>query len=157
MNQLTIIGNLTGDPVTRTTQTGKTVCTFSVAVNRRRSANAGHPEADFFRVNAWGELGTNCQKWLIKGRKVCVVGQVSVSTYQTQNGDTRANMDVMASTVEFLSPGNQAPQDAPQPATAQDFRGQQNEGKRYTPGQVPAQQPSGGFTQVDDSEIELPF
>lgn len=145
MNHLTIIGNLTADPVSRTTQAGKNVTTFTVAVNRRRSANAGQQEADYFRVSAWGELGANCQKWLIKGRKVCVVGQVSVSTYQTQSGETRANMDVLASTVEFLSPGNQAPQDAPQPATAQDFRGQQN-----------FQQPSGGgFTQVD--EEELPF
>ena len=146
MNLLTIIGNLTADPVSRTTQAGKNVTTFTVAVNRRKDAN-GKQEADFFCVSAWGELGANCQKWLIKGRKVCVTGRASVSTYQTQNGETRANMDVLASTVEFLSPGNQAPQNAPQAATAQDFRGQQN-----------FQQPSGGgFTQVDDLEEELPF
>ena len=113
MNQLTIIGNLTGDPITRTTQTGKTVCTFSVAVNRRKSANAGQPEADYFRVSAWGELGTNCQKWLIKGKKVCVVGHVSVSTYKAQNGETRANMDVFADSVEFLSPANTVPGEKP--------------------------------------------
>lgn len=146
MNKIFLIGNLTRDPELRTTQSGVAVCTFTIAVNRRKTAQAGQPEADFFRVNAWDELGANCKKWLIKGRKVCVTGRVSVSTYQTQSGETRANMDVLASTVEFLSPANQAPQDAPQPATAQDFRGQQ-----YN---IP-QPPGGGFTQVDD--LELPF
>ena len=153
MNQLTIIGNLCGDPVTRTTQTGKTVCTFSVAVNRRRSANAGQPEADFFRVSAWGELGASCQKWLIKVRKVCVVGQVSISTYQTQNGETRANLDVFAESVEFLSPANTVPgEQKPVQHTKNEFIG---ENKRYKPGEVPAQPSGGGFTQVDDEE--LPF
>jgi single-strand DNA-binding protein len=135
MNQLTIIGNLTGDPITRTTQTGKTVCTFSIAVNRRRSANAGQQEADYFRVSAWGELGANCQKWLIKGKKVCVVGHVSVSTYKAQNGETRANMDVFADSVEFLSPANTVPGEKPVQAQKTDTQG--------------------GFVQVE--EEPLPF
>lgn len=108
MNLLTIIGNLTADPQSRTTQTGKQVCSFTVAVNRPQTANAGQQEADFFRVSAWGKLGENCAKWLIKGKKVAVTGRVSVSTYTTQKGDTRAQMDVMADSVEFLSPANTA-------------------------------------------------
>ena len=78
MNKLTIIGNLTRDPQLRTTQTGVNVCDFTVAVNRRQSAqqrqNGQQPEADFFRVTAWRELGENCSKYLAKGRKVAVVG-----------------------------------------------------------------------------------
>lgn len=111
MNRLFIIGNLTADPTSRTTQAGKNVTVFTVAVNRKKSASAGQPEADFFHVSAWGELGVNCQKWLIKGRKVAVIGSVSVNTYRTQNGDTRASMEVFADTVEFLTPANQAPQE----------------------------------------------
>ena len=59
MNKLTIIGNLTRDPELRTTSTGVNVCSFTVAVNRRqRSQGAeGQPEADFFRVSAWRQLG----------------------------------------------------------------------------------------------------
>ena len=102
MNKLTIIGNLTADPQSHTTQEGKSVCNFSVAVNRRRKIQ-GQPEADFFRIAAWGRMGENCQQYLVKGKKVCVVGQVSVSTYQTQDGTTRANMEVFAEDVEFLS------------------------------------------------------
>ena len=59
MNSLTIIGNLTREPELRTTQAGKEVCSFTVAVNRPRR-NGEDQGADFFRVSAWGELGKLC-------------------------------------------------------------------------------------------------
>ena len=103
MNKLTIIGNLTRDPELRTTQAGKDVCSFTVAVSRR-NAKEGQPDADYFRVSAWEGLGRNCKQYLAKGRKVCVIGAVSVSTYTGNDGTTRAQMDVLAQDVEFLSP-----------------------------------------------------
>lgn len=124
MNHLTIIGNLTKTPETRTTQSGSTVCTFTVAVNRRGKDSG----TDFFRVSAWNKLGESCQSYLDKGRKVAVVGRVSVSTYQVSDGTTRASLDVMAEEVEFLSPKGE---DNPQQA-------------------APAQQ---GWTQVDDDDL----
>lgn len=102
MNKLTIIGNLTRTPETRNTNSGKSVCTFTVAVNRRRTQN-NQPEADFFRVSAWGALGENCQKYLDKGRKVAVIGSVSVNAYKDKNLEPRASLEVMAQDVEFLS------------------------------------------------------
>ena len=101
MNQLTIIGNLVRDPELRTTQSGFNVCTFTVAVNRK--AKGEHNSADFFRVSAWRQMGENCHRYLAKGRKVAVVGEVGVNTYTTQNGETRANMEVLAHEVEFLN------------------------------------------------------
>ena len=109
MNKLTIIGNLTRDPELRTTATGVNVCDFTVAVNRRQrrdAQNNGQPEADFFRVSAWRQLGENCAKYLAKGRKVAVVGSVSVRTYQANDGTTRATLEVNATDVEFLSSRN---------------------------------------------------
>ena len=106
MNKLTIIGNLTRDPELRVTSQGISVCSFTVAVNRR-NAKEGQPDADFFRVTAWRQLGENCGKFLAKGRKVAVVGAVSVSTYQANDGSTRAQMEVTADDVEFLSPKDQ--------------------------------------------------
>ncbi len=108
MNKLTIIGNLTRDPELRTTSTGVNVCDFTVAVNRRqrRDAQNGQPEADFFRVSAWRERGELCAKYLAKGRKVCVIGPVSVRTYTGSDGTTRANLEVTADEVEFLSSRN---------------------------------------------------
>ena len=107
MNKITIIGNLTRDPELRTVGSGISVCDFTVAVNRRRTGE-GQQEADFFRVTAWRQLGENCAKYLAKGRKVCVVGPVSVRTYQTQQGETRAQLEVTADDIEFLSPRDQA-------------------------------------------------
>ena len=116
MNKLTIIGNLTRDPELRTTSTGINVCSFTVAVNRRRSAANNQPEADFFRVSAWRQLGENCQRYLAKGRKVAVTGAVSVSTYTGNDGTTRATLEVNADDVEFLSSRNEDAGYAPAPA-----------------------------------------
>lgn len=134
MNQLNIIGNLTSDPQSHTTNDGKNVCNFSVAVNRKKKIQ-GQPEADFFRVAAWGRLGENCQQYLAKGKKVRVTGSVSVSTYQANDGTTRASMEVYAEDVEFLSPAGSNGQEVPA-ETAQD--------------------PNGG-TVVDMDGSELPF
>lgn len=119
MNSVHIIGNLTRDPELRTTPSGASVCSFTVAVNRRRTQNDKQPEADYFRVSAWNKLAENCSKYLAKGRKVAVVGPVSVNTYQGQDGKTYANLNVMANEVEFLSSrnsesGGSAPEELPQ-------------------------------------------
>lgn len=104
MNKLFITGNLTRDPELRVTATGLSVCSFTVAVNRRKSNNPNQPEADFFRVTAWREKADLCAKFLEKGKKVAVVGPVSVSTYTGNDGETRTNLEVTADDVEFMSP-----------------------------------------------------
>ena len=103
MNKTTIIGNLTRDPESRTTDSSS-VCSFMVAVNRRGKGGGG---ADYFRVSAWGGLGESCQQYLAKGRKVCVVGRISASAYTGQDGSPRASLDLLAEDVEFLSPKEQ--------------------------------------------------
>ena len=110
MNKLTIIGNVTRDPETRTTSNGKNVCSFTVAVNSRKSE-----KADFFRVSAWDKKAELCQQYLAKGRKVAVMGPVSVSVYQSNSGETRADMNVNADEVEFLSPRSEAQPAQPEP------------------------------------------
>ena len=104
MNKLYIIGNCTKEPEVRTTQAGKNVCTFSVAVNRRGRKKDDQQETDFFRVSAWDALGDNCAKYLTKGKKVAVVGAVSVHAFTNQKGEPGASMEVMAQEVEFLTP-----------------------------------------------------
>lgn len=104
MNKLTIIGNLTADPEVRAAPSGVTVCAFTVAVNRRFANSDGDRITDFFRVNAWRQLGESCGKYLAKGRKVAVVGELQARTYQAKDGSTRMSLDVAADEVEFLSP-----------------------------------------------------
>ena len=143
MNKLTIIGNLTRDPELRTTSAGVNVCDFTVAVNRRqrRDAQNGQPEADFFRVSAWRERGELCAKYLAKGRKVCVVGPVSVRTYTGNDGTTRASLEVTADEVEFLSSRNDAEAAGGYTAPAAEAPS--------------AETPAAGFTAVETDE--LPF
>lgn len=130
MNKLTIIGNLTRDPETRTTQSGKNVCTFTVAVNKRNRDQ----DPDYFRVKAWDKMGENCGRYLGKGRKVAVVGPVSVSTYTANDGTTRAQLEVTANDMEFLS---------------SQFDGQQTEAlKPQTESTVPA-----GYEEVSDDDL----
>lgn len=103
MNKLMIIGNVSNTPELRTTPSGKNVCNFNVAVNRRKKVE-GQPDADFFRVSAWGEMGDVCQKYITVGKKVCVVGSVGVHAYTNNKGEAGANLEVLANEVEFLSP-----------------------------------------------------
>lgn len=138
-----IIGNLTRDPELRTTQSGVSVCNFTIAVNRRQTAQAGQPEADFFRVNAWRALGENCHRWLVKGKKVAVVGRVSADAYMGNDGQAHAQMNVDADEVEFLSPAT--PEAPAQPRQPYQQAAQQTS--------IP--NPGGGFVQVPDEP--LPF
>ena len=114
MNHCSIVGNLTADPQHRTTQGGVSVCSFTVAVNRR-GAKDGQPQADYFRVTAWRGLADNCAKWLIKGKKVGVTGSVSASAYMGRDNQPHASLDLTADDVEFLSPANTTEQPNPQP------------------------------------------
>ena len=102
MNSLHIIGNLTRDPELRTTPSGKNVCSFDVAVGRRKKVE-GQPEADYFRVNAWNGLADICAKYLAKGRKVAVTGSISLSKRE-KDGKFFASLELFAEHVEFLSP-----------------------------------------------------
>lgn len=105
MNKLVIIGNLTKDPDLRSTPDGTPVCSFTVAVNRKKTATNQNPGADFFTVSAWRAMGENCAKYLAKGRKVAVTGRVSVKTWETQDKHG-ASLEVLAEDVEFLTPRN---------------------------------------------------
>lgn len=113
------------------------MCSFTIAVNRRRvSQNPNQPEADFFKVSAWDKLGENCQKYLAKGKKVAIVGPVSVSSYEAKDGTgKRFSLDVRADDVEFLS----AKSDSTAPT--------------YSDAKEPG--PNEGFSEVPDED--LPF
>ena len=160
MNKVILIGNLTRDPELRTTSTGDSVCSFTVAVNRRRSSNAeaGQPEADFFRVSVWRQQGENCAKYLAKGRKVYVSGPVTCRTYVGNDGQTHASLEVTANEVEFLTSRAEAAEMGGGYAPAAPASAPASASRPAAPannagyGSAPQ---GGGFVQVD--EEELPF
>lgn len=102
MNKVILIGNLTKDPETGSTQSGVAYCRFSIAVNRRFSKEN---ETDFFNVVCWRALAENCSKFLEKGKKVCISGSIQIRQYE-QEGIKKTAVDIVADEIEFLSPIN---------------------------------------------------
>ena len=108
MNKLVLTGNLTRSPELRSTPNGIPVCTFTIAVNGRKSDD---PTA-YFRITVWRQLAEICNRYLAKGKKVFVSGPVSVSTYTAKDGSTKASLEVTAEDVEFLSPAGTGAENA---------------------------------------------
>ena len=103
MNQLTIIGYLTADPTTRATNSGKTVTSFTIGVTRSRKDANGDKQSDFFRITTWGANADFCGKYLTKGSRVAVTGEVNLNSYNGKDGQTRYSLDVQADHVENLT------------------------------------------------------
>lgn len=132
MNKITLIGNLTSDPETRSTPSGVTVCSFTIAVNRRFANADGERQTDFFRINAWRQLGDVCAKHLAKGRKVAVVGELQARLYDAKNGEKRMSLDVQADEVEFLSPAEKT-ETKPQKKSKENSDGYDHTPDEWTP------------------------
>jgi len=103
MNKVTLIGNLTRDPELSTIPNGTSVCKFGIAVNRRFANAEGNRDVDFFNIVAWRALGENCGKFLKKGSKVGIAGQIQTRTYEAQDGSKRNVFEIIADEVEFLN------------------------------------------------------
>lgn len=123
MQKMTLIGNLVADPAQVTTSNNKTFTKFRIAVNRRFTGANGEKVTDFFQITAFGKIGENCQKFLAKGRKVAIIGELQARTYEDSEGMTRMSLDVVADEVEFLTPKSEAqePEKKQKPITAADF------------------------------------
>lgn len=99
INQVILMGRLTRDPEQRTTTSGRTVVSFSVAVDRQTQDD----QADFFDVTAWEKLGELVMQYLSKGRRVLVQGRLRQDSWEDkETGKRRSRIEVVASDVTFL-------------------------------------------------------
>lgn len=104
MNKVILIGNLTKDPEVRTTGNGTNVCTFTLAVERRFKTSAGEKISDFFTIVCWRQLADLCGKYLSKGKKASVIGELQNRSYEAKDGTKRYVTEIVASEIEFLTP-----------------------------------------------------
>lgn len=106
INQVILMGNLTRDPELRTTPSGQSVCSFSLAVNRSWQGQDGTQQdaVDYFDITAWGKLGELVNQYLTKGRRCLVQGRLSQRSWE-QDGQKRSKVEVVASDVTFLDGG----------------------------------------------------
>ena len=109
INQVILMGNLTRDPELRTTPSGQSVCSFSLAVNRSWQGQDGTQQdaVDYFDVTAWGKLGELVNQYISKGSKSLVQGRLSQSRWE-QEGQKRSKVEVVANDVTFLDGGGNA-------------------------------------------------
>lgn len=122
MNKQFLIGNVCADPTMSATPSGVTVCTFTVASDRRFRDAHGEKVTDFFRVQAWRQLGDVCGKYVRKGMQVGVIGELQPRLYEAKDGTTRMSLDVSADDVEFMNRAEDKPEAKPaDPNTFQDI------------------------------------
>lgn len=99
INQVILMGRLTRDPEQRTTTTGKTIASFSIAVDRGGQDDS----ADFFNVTAWEKLGELVIQYLGKGRRVLVQGRLRQDSWDDkETGKKQSRIEVVATDVTFL-------------------------------------------------------
>ena len=114
LNRAQIIGNLTRDPESRSTPTGQTVCSFSIATTYSyKDANGQKVEKpEYHNIVAWGKLAEICTQFLAKGRKVFAEGRLQTREWTTQDGQKRNRTEIIAENVILLDRpgvGNQPP------------------------------------------------
>lgn len=101
MNQVCIVGRLTHQPELKATQSGKSVCSFSVAVERKFKDQEGNPIVDYIECVAWSKQAEFIGKWFGKGVRVGLTGELQTRTFTDKDGNNRKITEVLVSTVEF--------------------------------------------------------
>lgn len=101
-NKVILGGRLTSDPELKTTPSGVSVTSFSLAVNRRHSGKGEEHQTDFINVTAWRGTAEFITKFFRKGSSICVVGSIQTRSWTDNNGNKRYATDVVADEVYFV-------------------------------------------------------
>ena len=105
INRVVLVGRLTKDPELRKTQSGTSVVSFSLAVNRRVQT-PGKPDADFINCVAWNRLADLMCQYLHRGSLIGVEGRIQTRNYENNQGQRVYVTEVVADNVQFLEPKN---------------------------------------------------
>lgn len=106
MNKCFFVGNLTRDPELATVGKDIKKCVFTIAVNRLKNKD-GESKTDFIGIETWRAQAENCARYLKKGSKVAVLGELNIDEYEDKDGNKKRKHYINAREVEFLtSPHN---------------------------------------------------
>ena len=142
---VTLVGNATADPTLRFTPAGQAVVTFGLAVNRRwrnRQTDEWEEQVSFFDVKCWAQMGENVAESIPRGTRVVVVGRLEQRSWETDGGEKRSKVEVVA---DEVAPSLRW-------ATAQVQRIE-----RDGPGQTPAPKPEAAAQPAPTYDGEEPF
>lgn len=99
MNVVNLIGRLGQDPELKTTQSGKSVCSFSLAVKGMKA-----DEVDWVRIVAWEKTAETIANYCAKGREIAIEGRISVRNWEDEGGNKRQSVEVVANRFHFIGP-----------------------------------------------------
>lgn len=158
LNVVAIIGRLVADPELKTTQSGNSVCTFRIAVDRSYVSQGEERQADFITVTAWRKTAEFVCKYFQKGSMISVQGRLETRQYQDKNGNNRTATEVIAAEVGFCGP-----KAADKPATASYEKQTANHVREANAAHSAPQQPQSyeqgsadDFSEISDAD-DLPF
>tara|TARA_B100000959_G_scaffold269450_1_gene315218 strand:+ start:1765 stop:2184 length:420 start_codon:yes stop_codon:yes gene_type:complete len=104
VNKVFLLGNLTRDPELRYTANGFAVAGFGIAVNRKyKQDNEWKEEACFIDITVWGKQAESCSEYLHKGSSAFIEGRLNFRSWETEQGQKRSKLEVVATNVQFLS------------------------------------------------------
>ena len=102
INHVVLVGRLTRDAELKSIASGQAVCKFSIAVNRRRkNGDQWEDEPNFFDVVVWGRQGESLHQYLVKGKMICVDGELRQDRWQ-QDGQNRSKVEIVANYIQLL-------------------------------------------------------
>ena len=104
LNRVILIGNLTRDPELRRTPSGSPVASFGLAVNRTYTNKQGErvENVDYFNIVVWAKLAELCTEYVRKGSPVAIEGRLQSRSWETEDGQKRSTVEVVAENVQFL-------------------------------------------------------
>ncbi|MBQ7390602.1 MAG: single-stranded DNA-binding protein [Clostridia bacterium] len=106
-NKVILVGNMTADPELKQTTSGTSVCTFSIAVNRRFTrSEQGQQTVDFINIVAWRQSAEFVSRYFKKGNPILVCGQLQTRTWTDNQGQKRYATEVVADEVTFVGPAS---------------------------------------------------
>jgi single-strand DNA-binding protein len=102
-NKVILLGNLTRDPEVRYTPNGTAVASFAIAVNRRyKQGDETKDEVSYIDIVVFGKTAENCGQYLNKGDAILVDGRLQQRRWETEDGQKRSKVEVVAQTVNFM-------------------------------------------------------
>jgi len=107
LNTAIIMGRLTADPELKSTGAGVSVCSFTVAVDRRFKGQNEERQTDFIRCVAWRQSAEFLSRYFRKGSMVAVTGSIQVRNYEDKNGNRREAVELVAEQISFTGERNQ--------------------------------------------------
>ena len=158
LNHITIMGRLTRDPELRTTQSGVSVASFTLAVDRDFGGrDGGERQTDFIDCVAWRQTGEFISKYFTKGRMAVVSGRLQSRKWETKEGEKRTSWEVVVDNAYFGDSRRDSDSRSDSYSGSYNSNAGSSYGGGYDSGRQSAPAPSNTFVPLDDGDGELPF